>query len=237
MPRLGSVLGSILAELARARVVADTLSRDLVDEYRADPILASLSVPRISIDRAELTLRFAVSDLTEVQPGEPVDREVADRWVRHVASSVLPELLRAKGLEATEANATLERLVGSREAPSIDLPQDSIRDALRGDAAASARTTTDAVLSGWDGLPAATRKRLGTKAAFEAELRSRLTTESTPFIGRVGELEFVRAALASRMDIGIRSNDLSTQPEQIQELKLTLRGEDVSLIIETIAER
>lgn len=232
MPRLGSVLGSILAELARARLVADSLSRDLVDEYRSDPILASMSVPRIQIDRAELTLRFTVADLQEAAVAGPAVEGATAGWVRHVASSVVPSILDAHDLNPEERSSTLAHLVGSRRAPTISVPPSAMREALAGNPAESSKVTTEAVLATWAELPADVRTKLGTKAEFRREVEARLSQEVPAFVGRAGELELVRAALASKIDVGIRSDELPTQPDRVQELRLTLRGEDVSLILD-----
>ena len=237
MPRLGSVLGSILAELARARLVADHLSRDLVDEYRADPILASMSVPRVLLDRAELTLRFSVSDLAEADVAAPAAAAASDTWVRHVAANVVPGILDRHGLSDDERKTVLARLVGTRDAPSISVPPTAMREALAGDVSSSTKATTEAVLTTWAELPPEIRAKLGTKAEFRRELEGRLGREATSLVGRVGEVELVKAALASRLDVGIRSDDLPSQPERIQELKLTLRGEDVSLIVDAGGEQ
>jgi len=237
MPRLGSVLGAILAELGRARVVADHLSRDLVDDYRADPILASMSVPRVMLDHAELTLRFSVSDLTEVEATPTAASLAAKDWARHVASAVLSDVLEKRGLDVDERRATIVRLVRSDETPSLVVPVTVIRDAIAGKYAASSRVTTSAVLEAWGELPREVRTKLGSKAAFRRELEGRLVREVSSFVGRAREIELVKAALASRIDVAIRTEDLPSEPERIQELKLTLRGEDVTLIVQQRADQ
>jgi hypothetical protein len=237
MPRLGSVLGAILAEVARARLVADHLSRDLVDDYRADPILASMSVPRVLVDQAVLTVRFSVSEMVEAEVATPAEASAALGWARHLASAVIPAVLDRHGLGDAERRATLARLVGSRDAPSIEIPPTVMRDALAGDFVGSSRATTDALLQTWASLPREVRVKLGGKAAFRRELEGRLAREVASFVSRVREVELVKAALASRIDVGIRPDDLPTQSERIQELTLTLRGEDLSLIVESDGEQ
>jgi len=237
MPRLGSVLGSILAELGRARVIADHLSRDLVGEYRDDPILASMSVPRVLLDRAELTLRFAVSDLVEADLKAPVAGNVSAEWARHVAANVVPAVLDSHGLSDAERKVAVARLVGSRDAPRISVPAATIGEAIAGNVASSATATTAAVLNTWGALPREVRTKIGTKAEFRRELEGRLAQEAASFVGRAADAELVKAALASRLDVGIRTDDLASQPEHIQELKITLRGEDVALIIQPGSEQ
>jgi hypothetical protein len=237
MPRLGSVVGAILAELARARLAADYLSRDLVDDYRADPILASMSVPRVQLDQAVLTLRFSVSDLVEADAAPPAEASAALGWARHVASAVIPVVLDSHGLTDAERRAALARLAGSRDAPSIEIPPAVMRDALAGDFVGPSRATAGALLEGWVSLPREIRAKLGSKAAFRRELEGRLAREIAGFTARAREVELVKAALASRIDVGIQSDDLPSQPERIQELRLTLRGEDLSVIVQPSGEQ
>ena len=55
MARLGSVLGALIAELVQARAIADRLTRDLVEEYESDPVLAAMNVPRVTIGESFFT--------------------------------------------------------------------------------------------------------------------------------------------------------------------------------------
>jgi hypothetical protein len=112
-----------------------------------------------------------------------------------------------------------------------------MKEALAGNVLSSSRATADALLGAWSNLPRQVRSKLGSKAEFRRELEGRFARELASFVGRTSEVELVRAALASRIDVGIRSDDLPAQSERIQELKVTLRGEDVSLIIEASGEQ
>jgi NACalpha-BTF3-like transcription factor len=229
MARLGSVLGAILAELDRARVVADTLTRDLVNGYRDDPILASMSVPRVLLDTAELTLRFSVTDLQEAQPAGPAVGVVAEGWTKHVNATILPQVLKQLGIYGSELDQVLKIT-----ARATRTSQTVIKGALAGKTATAARATAQSAAQAWDKIPPALRSRLGTKSNFQRELETRLNLELPSFIERLKELELVKAALTSTIDIGIRPADLPTTTEHIQELKLTLRGEDVTVVLQSV---
>jgi hypothetical protein len=231
MPRLGSVLGAILAEIERARLIADQLTKDLVAEYRSDTVLSSMTVPRVALDQAELTLKFAVSDVIEEEPAVVSTGSMAELVGRRVASTILPEVLEWRGLSESERQDVAARLTGSRRA-GVRVPARIATDALAGKFATSTRATADAVLKGWDELPSDVRTKLGTKTEFRQDLESRLARELPSLVGRANELELVKAALASRIEVAVASSELPTQADQIQELKLMIRGEDVSLIIE-----
>jgi len=72
MPQLTEVLGTVLRDLARSRVVSDIFSRDVSLEYEQDPVLSAFPVPRVEVKQAAIQLRFAInaverraSDVTE----------------------------------------------------------------------------------------------------------------------------------------------------------------------------
>ena len=229
MARLGSVLGAILAELDRARVAADTLTRDLVNEYRADPILASMSVPRLQLDQAELTLRFSVNDLQETEPAMPAVNVAAEGLTRHARAKIMPGYLEHLGLHGSERDEILAitddaMLVGTA----------AIKTALTGDVTTAARETAQSVGQVWDRIPRELRTRIGSKASFVRGLEARLNVEVPTYLGRLSEGALIKAALASTIDVGIRSADLAATPEHLHELKLTLRGEDVTVVLRSV---
>lgn len=236
MARLGAVLGGILAELVRARMIADRLSRELVDEYREDPILASMSVPRVLLDQVDLTLRFSVSDLAEVLVAEPDASAVADVWSRHVVTSVLPGVLKGHGLAPDVHSETFELMAGRPASPKVRPPVATIRSALAKDPSAASKAVAEGLLSQWSEISPEIRSKLGTKAAFRKELETALATDLTGLVDRTRELELAKAALESRIDVAVRTDDLPTEAHHVQEFRLTLRGEDLTMIVETEGE-
>jgi hypothetical protein len=90
---LGIVLGGVLAEITRARAVADQLTRDLVEQYDRDPVLRSLSVPRVALDGVSLALRFRVGEVQGAVPDPVTPAALAEDWSATLAGTVVPALL------------------------------------------------------------------------------------------------------------------------------------------------
>jgi hypothetical protein len=83
MPRLGDVIGSMLSDVARARVRSDIEAVRIAEAYSGDPLLKHLSVPRfrlpdLVVDLPVLVARFddAASDLDAWHVAEPNATEV-----------------------------------------------------------------------------------------------------------------------------------------------------------------
>lgn len=250
MARLGSVVGGILAELTRARVVADTLTRDLAAEYADDPLLASLAVPRLTLGEANLTIRFTVADLQEaaVQPVDP--KTVSDGWKRQLAETVLPGLLTRRQLTEGEQAVVLGALEGERRAPRAVAFEEAelataaaprvvsarfrvadVRKAIAGERAALVESSTGQVLDRWNSIPAELRTKLGGKTEFAGELAARTDSALAAFVDRHAALAQVQAALRSTVDISVKTADLPADPEKVQELRLVLRGDDLDTIV------
>lgn len=229
MARLGSVLGGILAEVTRARLIADGLTRDLVAEYESDPVLASLSVPRVVVGEATVSIRFTVQGLEEAPPAPPEVDAVRVEWPRHAAARALPNALARLGLTETDRDAVLAAV----EAPTAKPTTAQIRDALAGRPRAAASSTAKPIVDSWTKFPPEIRKRLGGKVAFRGRLDDILAEDLTSFIEREASRSLVRAALASKLDVAIKRDELPTDPAQLQEIRLVLRGEDLDIIAET----
>jgi hypothetical protein len=232
MARLGSVLGAILAELTRARFVADELTRDLVSEYRKDSILSSMSVPRIVLDEAALTLRFGVSDVQEA-PQPALDAgSVRDAWVPHAVSMVLPRVLDRLGVAPDEHAAIIDTFTETAGRPLGVPPLTEVRRAIAGERLGMAIATAKPVLDTWSALPSRIRTTLGTKTTFRRELERNLREELDVFIERQHEAALVKAALASRLDVAVSAQDLPQDPGLVQEFRITVRGQDLELLLE-----
>src|SRR6266508_25779 len=232
MARLGSVLGAILAELTRARVVADELTRDLVSEYREDSILSSMTVPRVVVDEAALTLRFGVSDIQETPQPAPDAGSVRDAWVPHAVATVLPRVLDRLGVPRDEHAAVIETFAETAGRPLGVPPLTQVRRAIAGERLGMATATAKPVIDAWSALPSGIPTTLGPKTAFRRELAQNLREELDVFLERQHEAAFVRAALASRLDVAVRAEDLPQDPGLVQEFRITVRGQDLELFLE-----
>lgn len=237
MARLASVVGGVLLEMTRARVIADTLARDLVAEYESDPILANLAVPRLAIKEATVTLRFVVSGVEEVAPA-PIDpKAVQDNWPGRFAATLSSVMLRQ--LEPAEAEAALLLFATPREAVRSrarvtgrlgTVTADTVKQALSGNGQAMVVASVTPVTERWNELPATTRRKLGSAAVFNQQLQEATEAALTAELNRVQELTEVRAALRSKLQVALAPGDLPPGATMHQ-VELTLRSEDIDLIL------
>lgn len=230
MTRLGSVLGAILADVSRARVVSDELTRGLADVYRADTVLGSMSVPRLVIDQAELTLRFALSDITEPPPSPRPDAPaVGDAWIRHVEEVVVPRV-------ATRLNLAPEVFSGAASTAVSRPPARGggpvIERALGGETKPLATATATAMSDVFANLSAEEKERIGNKTQLKNAVQDELEVEARAFLAREIDLSSIRAVLASSVDVEVRSQALTTQPNAVQELRLTIREADLDTLVQ-----
>lgn len=231
MARLGTVLGGMLAELARARVIADQLSKEFVATYREDPILASLSVPRVVVDEAALTLRFSISDLEELPEKSPDADSVRTAWVREAAPRVLARVVEQLGVPPEEQPTTVAAIKETVGTLAGVPPLKEVRRAVAGDSEGVLAATASPLLEGWDALPAPVRSSLGTKAEFRGALERELDLEFDVLLKQRRDLEMVRAVLQSRIDVAVQPDELPADPGLVQEFRITVRCQDVELLL------
>lgn len=238
MTRLGSVVGAVLAELTRARAISDELTRELVERYEADPILASLSVPRVSLGQAEIAIRFVVSDIEEPKSTEPDADAAREAWISHFSSVVLPTLVERANLQAEERRQVLAVLAGANDkeedAPVrvvVRPPLGDVRAALTGEQLKLVSSTVGPVAERFDSLPAALKRKLGGKVVFT----DRLTTVSTEGLASVlrarARADLITSALASTVNISVTSDALSADSDRLQELRLTIHSDDLDTVL------
>jgi hypothetical protein len=63
-PQLFQVIGAALRDVAQARFMSDLYSRQISFTYEKDPLLRRFPVPRVEVDEVELTLQFAVAEVS-----------------------------------------------------------------------------------------------------------------------------------------------------------------------------
>jgi hypothetical protein len=235
MARLGSVLGAILAELARARLVSDELSKTLAAEYRGDPILASMSIPRLVLDEVALTLRFSVSDLVEAPVTTPDAGTLRDDWIVFAETNVVPGVLERFQIPQ-EDRATVMDIVKDTAGVPVGIPTISdVRTAVGGDRKPAVAATVAPVLDAWTSLPAGIRSVIGTKTTFRRELERDLAEQFGLFVDRQQELALVQAALASELQVAVVRDQLPEDPSLMQEFRLTVRGQDLDVLVQPAA--
>ena len=73
---LGTLVGSLLAEITRARLAADVEAARVANLYQTDPMLSQMPIPRFRLPEVHVTLPLVIDDLsgedsTAVQPALP----------------------------------------------------------------------------------------------------------------------------------------------------------------------
>jgi hypothetical protein len=231
VPGLGEVLGGLLTDVVRARLAADALTADALDAYRADRVLASMSVPRVTVSDMTVRLRFLVSDVTVPEP-RPVDLgRVQDRWNIVVSERVVPQLVR--GREGDEAlREDVQRVREALETEPIVVDPDLLGRAVDGDVDPLADITAAALLDRVRALSTAARRRLGTIAQLREELQRGVQRELALFIERLRQSQAVEQSLGSRLQVEVVSDVLQQAPaESLQQLEVTVSIADVEELL------
>jgi hypothetical protein len=254
MPRLGVVLGAVLAEIARARSTADFLTRDLVEVYTNDPILAGMTVPRTVLDEVTLNLKFQISDVQET-PVLPVAAEALQRrWSRLLGTIVFPESIRHLGLSSREALQLVTAIVKREPLPEATSPAaegdewikvlkywnplfelEALGAAVEGNAQRLLDSTSQLVIDSWRYLPEELRRRFGSAD----ELARRLTIGAPAQLAIALQAEEseqeLLAALRSRLYVLVQGSEIG-DPAKLQSLTLTFSGADIDTIVKDETE-
>jgi hypothetical protein len=92
---LSHVLGGLLASVAKARHIADLETAAIAEQYRANPLLEGLSVPRVRLPEVCVELPLIIEAHAEASPSRLADPKLV---AREVVSAVAAELT-AAGVE------------------------------------------------------------------------------------------------------------------------------------------
>ncbi|WP_067475110.1 hypothetical protein [Nocardia amamiensis] len=218
------MIGGILAELTQARAVADRLTRALVDEYEDDPVLSGMSVPRVKLSAATVTVRYTIQSVEESEPTQPDPAVVSTRWQKVVAIKVVPKVLRKLNITGEDQQALTTAIVIKR--PTVTATE----HALQGKTAEFLNVTIESAMESWPNIPAELQRRLGGKLAFRGELKAEATAELEKFLDREARERLLASVLASKIHVGVLTADLPEEPGRIQEIQLTVAGEDLELV-------
>jgi hypothetical protein len=132
MAELHQVIGSILRDIAQARISSDIYSRNMSKYYEQDPMLRRFPTPRTEIDEVEIDLKFTVAGMQR-DPSQDESREsmAADVFVKvsdRIAHAFFDALLATIGRLVSEAKiapvdeATMRKVRGTEH--RIYLQQD-----------------------------------------------------------------------------------------------------------------
>lgn len=76
MAELHQIIGSVLRDVAQARMASDVYSRNISNYYEQDPLLRRFPTPRTEIDEVEFELKFVLDGLQSNQ-AQNEEREVS----------------------------------------------------------------------------------------------------------------------------------------------------------------
>lgn len=224
MAELKDVLGSVLRDVAHARVTSDMFSRDVSLDYARDPVLSAFPVPRLEIKEASVQLRFAINTVEQKETdragitraqlgthGTQIAREVVNDFIAgNPRAEELRKLIADKGLDL---EVTLREAVEGAVAADARLVDSALageRTALvdRINAAVSAKLLEDADI-----------KREVTRGTGVRAVRAAMRTKVDSAVGGfVSDLTAALAAAqrqATRVDVAVTRADLASVPEPL----------------------
>lgn len=249
MPRLGAVLGAVLAEIARARSTADSMSRDLVALYRDDPVLAGMSVPRTVLDDMTLALKFDIREFEEMPQLPVAAGDLQGRWSRVVRTAVIPGAIRRLGLTPLQALA-LVHAIAMREPlpdPPPSVPEDEtakilkswnpifkteeLEAAIQKDLQALLDATRQLYIDAWRYLPPDLRRKFETPDELARQFSLNAPKELSAAIAAEESEQELLAALRSRLQVNIQGHEIQNMAA-LQSLTLTFKAADIDTLIE-----
>jgi hypothetical protein len=218
--QLGEVLGGMLTDVVQARMAADAVTAQALATYRADPVLASMSVPRVTISTLTVKLNFAVSGVATPEAG-PVPVEVAGaQWASVMRERVVPLVQASAPTRTARSRGAGSRATAEPPGPApIEVPPEAIAELAQGRV---------------DPVVAATVERLVKLAGGEIapELQERLASEvrreAVLLADSLRQRILAERALHSRLEVDIVADAVAnTKPEALQSLEVTFSVEDI----------
>jgi hypothetical protein len=223
MPRLGEVLGGLLADVVRARVAADLQTAQALSVYRDDPVMQAMSVPRVTIPDMSITLNFVLSEV-EVPSEIPLDQPGGSAmWNDAVRDRMLPRLLeRSRDTALARAIAVLRKQLSERP---ITVEAEVLQSCLDGDDGPLVELTVADLLD---------REGSGPIADQKDRLLAETMSEARTFRDELVQAQIAGRALQSRLDIDVLADRLSgAPPESVHTIQLSVSMSDVEELVGT----
>ena len=235
MPKLGELLSGILSDLTESRVVADAASREVLEAYAKDPILAQVPAPRVTIKDVTLKLRFAVAE-HQSAPVEKFDEaSAASAWRQRVTAAVVTQVVR-DALQGDRRRDQADDFAAALLAPSARV-QFRLGDAVAGKVQHTVESTVEHVLTSLKKLPADVKRQLPAEAVLRKQLNQSVRTQLDDFATQLRLAQAAREGSRTRLDVLVRPAELEKLPESsIQEISLTLAIDDIVLAEPPVAQ-
>ncbi|MCP3915691.1 MAG: hypothetical protein GY711_09060 [bacterium] len=229
MARLNEVLGALLKDVVDARAAADKVSMEYLEQYKADPFLSLLPVPRVDVRDISLTLRFAFQGTVEA-PDNAVASALNRTWLHELERDEFPRVVR----ELLARNSSIdERLL--LDAAAAAAKGESIGDFgvlafLAGDHRNMLSESVAFFLAAKKQLPAADARKLPNNRDLAARLRKILPKRLEAFLPTARRTLAAQRASSLTFDVAITGDELDGVAEgSVQELTLGITMDDLEL--------
>lgn len=217
MAQLGEVLGGMLTDVVRARMAADLVTAQAFETYRADPALASMSVPRVTVSSLTVKLAFAVTAMETAPPAALELRRVRADWTSRMEDRIAPDLPVPPSVPPGE---TL---------PIRDVPVDTeqLDSALAGDVEPMVSATMSHLMEGRGRIPRIQRD----------DLSAQVREQALAYVDALRQQQFADVANRSSMEVDVVAGKVAEAPtEALQSLEVTFSVDDLQEVL-TIPEQ
>jgi len=229
MATLDEVLGSVLRDVAQARVQADEFTRRACLAYRDDPVMRLLPVPRVEIREATIELAFAIDQVRQ----DPVD---AAAVARESARAELPNFkarlgsIHVRPRRGLAAQAIAD-LTGDAFQQALDDRLEALAKTLGPTVAADPSKLADEIARGLKAALLDALKADQPTAVLPAEATARLDAEAASFgralADKIGVAIDARRAAGMTLGLAATHQSLADVPEKaLARIRLTVAVEN-----------
>lgn len=212
MAQLGEVLGGMLTDVVRARMAADLVTAQAFETYRADPALASMSVPRVTVSSLTVKLAFAVTGM-ETAPAAPLDlRRVRAEWTSRLEDRVAPDL-------PVPTSAPTGETLPIRDVP---VGTEHLDSALAGDVEPLVSATMSHLMEGRGRIPRVQRD----------DLSAQVREQALAYVDAMRQQQFADVANRSTLEVDVVADKVAEAPtEALQSLEVTFSVDDLQEVL------
>jgi hypothetical protein len=223
--KLSDIVGGLLRDLSQSHAVADSHTRQILETYRKDPVLAQFPVPRITIRQATLRLKFLVKDQAPPPPDDDPE-EYRAIWAKTLREQIMPRVL--DKLDKLDNKAVVAALADRLSQPEVEAAVNFSRLLDETQRAALQDETVSLLVGQFRALPKSVKRYLPQEEQILKVAAEVVATEIPDIQRAAKKLQEVRGAALSKIDVTVNAEDLRQAPEsQISEIELTVGLEEI----------
>lgn len=212
MADLGDLIGSLMVGLIRARRMADEQTAVLAEYYKTNPLLESLSVPRVRIPELTIDLPFVVEDHVEGQGAKMQDpARIATEVHEHLVSTLSKNNITLSPTFLKKFSVEMKKQLATVKSSGLPVVKEAVvRGVQTAFTESLSKTKTDLTLSD--------------QAVISKALRTK-----TAAIG------IAKAPIASSIVANIRTEDVKEKASNanVVRLKITLKEEGLEWAVQS----